>query len=158
MPNATGDKTNLWARFGPDAARAGIVLSGHTDVVPIDGQPWSTNPWDLAERDGGWFARGTTDMKGFVALALAHAEAISKLPLKAPVHFAFSYDEEVGCAGVEPMISGDRAARRRSFGGVGRRADAVGRGVGAQGHPRLRSEDHRQGGAFFRSAHGRVGD
>ncbi|HEY7799916.1 MAG TPA: acetylornithine deacetylase [Hyphomonadaceae bacterium] len=104
VPNAAGDKTNLWARFGPDAP-GGIVLSGHTDVVPIDGQPWSTNPWNLVERDGKWFARGTTDMKGFLALALAHAEAISKLSLKAPVHFAFSYDEEVGCAGVEPMIA-----------------------------------------------------
>ena len=104
VPNAAGDKTNLWARFGPDAP-GGIVLSGHTDVVPIDGQPWSTNPWDLIEQDGKWFARGTTDMKGFIALALAHAEAISKLPLKAPVHLAFSYDEEVGCAGVEPMIA-----------------------------------------------------
>lgn len=104
VPNAEGNKTSLWARFGPDRP-GGIVLSGHTDVVPIDGQPWTTSPWDLTEREGKWFARGTTDMKGFIALALAHAEAISKLPLKAPVHFAFSYDEEVGCAGVEPMIA-----------------------------------------------------
>jgi acetylornithine deacetylase len=103
-PNAEGDKSNLWARFGPDKP-GGVVLSGHTDVVPIDGQPWTTNPWDLKEADGKWFARGTTDMKGFIALALAHAEAISRLPLKTPVHFAFSYDEEVGCAGVEPMIA-----------------------------------------------------
>ena len=104
VPNADGDKANLWARFGPDRA-GGVVLSGHTDVVPIDGQPWSTNPWDLIEHSGKWFARGTTDMKGFIALALAHAETISKIDLKAPVHFAFSYDEEIGCAGVEPMIA-----------------------------------------------------
>ena len=104
VPNALGDKTNLWARIGPDRP-GGIMLSGHTDVVPIDGQPWSTSPWNLIERDGKWFARGATDMKGFIALALAHAEEISKLPLKVPVHFALSYDEEVGCAGVEPMIA-----------------------------------------------------
>lgn len=103
-PNAEGNKSNLWARLGPDKP-GGIVLSGHTDVVPVDGQPWTTNPWDLTERNGKWFARGATDMKGFIALALAHADAISRLPLKVPVHFAFSYDEEIGCAGVEPMIA-----------------------------------------------------
>ena len=102
--NPEGNKANLWARFGPDRP-GGIVLSGHTDVVPVDGQPWATSPWDLVERDGKWFARGTTDMKGFIALALAHAPAISKIDLKAPVHLALSYDEEVGCAGVEPMIA-----------------------------------------------------
>ncbi len=103
-PSPDGKKSNLWARFGPDAP-GGIVLSGHTDVVPVDGQPWATNPWELTELDGKWFGRGACDMKGFLALAMAHAEAISKLPLKAPVHLAFSYDEEVGCAGVEPMIA-----------------------------------------------------
>lgn len=103
VPNEEGNKANLWARFGPDVP-GGIVLSGHTDVVPVDGQPWDTNPWDLTERDARWLGRGTCDMKGFLALALAHAQAISKLPLKTPVHFAFSYDEEIGCAGVAPMI------------------------------------------------------
>ena len=104
VPSEDGRKANLWARLGPDAP-GGIVLSGHTDVVPVDGQPWVTDPFDMIEADGKWFARGTSDMKGFLALALAHAEAISRLPLKRPVHFAFSYDEEVGCAGVEPMIA-----------------------------------------------------
>ena len=103
-PNAEGNKTNLWARFGPDKS-GGIVLSGHTDVVPVDGQPWTSDPWQLKEANGNWYARGATDMKGFIALALAHAEAISKSPLNMPIHFAFSYDEEVGCAGVEPMIA-----------------------------------------------------
>jgi acetylornithine deacetylase len=103
-PSEDGKKSNLWARFGPDRP-GGIVLSGHTDVVPVDGQPWTTNPWDMVETGGKWFGRGTCDMKGFLALALAHAEQISKLPLNRPVHFAFSYDEEVGCAGVEPMIA-----------------------------------------------------
>lgn len=104
VPSEDGKKSNLWARLGPDAP-GGIVLSGHTDVVPIDGQPWVTDPFDMIETQGKWFARGTTDMKGFIALSLAHAEVISKLPLKKPVHFAFSYDEEIGCAGVEPMIA-----------------------------------------------------
>jgi acetylornithine deacetylase len=104
VPSEDGLKANIWARLGPDAP-GGIVLSGHTDVVPVDGQPWVTDPFDMIETGGKWYARGTTDMKGFIALSLAHAEAISKLPLKKPVHFAFSYDEEIGCAGVEPMIA-----------------------------------------------------
>lgn len=104
VPSEDGKKSNLWARLGPDVP-GGIVLSGHTDVVPVDGQPWTTDPFDMVETGGKWFARGTTDMKGFIALALAHAETIAKLPLTRPVHFAFSYDEEVGCAGVEPMIA-----------------------------------------------------
>lgn len=104
VPSEDGLKANLWARFGPDAP-GGIVLSGHTDVVPVDGQPWITDPFEMIESGGKWYARGTTDMKGFIALSLAHAETISKLPLKKPVHFAFSYDEEIGCAGVEPMIA-----------------------------------------------------
>lgn len=103
-PSEDGRKSNLWARFGPDRP-GGIVLSGHTDVVPVDGQPWSTSPWDLSERDGKWYGRGSCDMKGFIALALAHAETLSKMQLNKAVHFAFSYDEEVGCAGVEPMIA-----------------------------------------------------
>lgn len=103
-PSADGRKSNLWARFGPDQP-GGIVLSGHTDVVPVDGQPWDTNPWDLIERGGKWYGRGACDMKGFLALALAHAETFSKMQLNKPVHFAFSYDEEIGCAGVEPMIA-----------------------------------------------------
>ena len=104
VPSVDGLKANLCARLGPDAP-GGIVLSGHTDVVPVDGQPWVTDPFDMIESGGKWYARGTTDMKGFIALSLAHAETISRLPLKKPVHFAFSYDEEIGCAGVEPMIA-----------------------------------------------------
>lgn len=102
-PSPDGRKSNLWARFGPDKP-GGIVLSGHTDVVPVDGQPWLTSPWELIEHDGKWYGRGSCDMKGFLALALAHAETISQMPLNKAVHFAFSYDEEIGCAGVEPMI------------------------------------------------------
>lgn len=103
LPDETGTKANLWLRFGPDAP-GGFILSGHTDVVPVDGQPWVTSPWDLVEKDARLYGRGTTDMKGFIALALAHAETFSKLNLSRPVHMAFSFDEEVGCAGVAPMI------------------------------------------------------
>src|SRR5579871_2672278 len=103
LPNPEGDKANLWARFGPDRP-GGVVLSGHTDVVPVDGQPWQSDPWRMIEREARWYGRGACDMKGFIALCLAYAETFSSLDLKQPVHFAFSYDEEVGCAGVTPMI------------------------------------------------------
>ncbi|NKB52664.1 MAG: M20/M25/M40 family metallo-hydrolase [Rhizobiaceae bacterium] len=96
-------KANLWATIGPDI-EGGVVLSGHTDVVPVDGQNWSSDPLELTERDGRLFARGTCDMKGFVACAFAHAQAMAKAELKVPVHFAFSYDEEVGCVGVQGLI------------------------------------------------------
>jgi acetylornithine deacetylase len=103
LPNEDGTKANLWVRFGPDKP-GGVVLSGHTDVVPVDGQPWVTSPWELTDKAGVWHGRGACDMKGFIALCLAHAKAFATMDLKIPVHFAFSYDEEVGCAGVTPMI------------------------------------------------------
>lgn len=103
VPSKDGRKANLWARFGPDEP-GGWVLSGHTDVVPVDGQPWETDPWKLVERSGRLYGRGASDMKGFLALCLAHARELSERPPRRPVHFAFSYDEEVGCAGVGPMI------------------------------------------------------
>ena len=103
VPNDEGTKANLYASIGPGVP-GGIVLSGHTDVVPIDGQPWATNPWDLTEKpDGNLYGRGTCDMKGFIATALAHVPAFQKAKLKVPVHFAFSYDEEVGCLGVHSL-------------------------------------------------------
>lgn len=101
--DATGQKANLYATLGP-ADRAGVALSGHTDVVPIDGQEWDTDPWQAVEQDGKLFGRGTCDMKSFVAVALAKAPAFAAADLKLPVHFAFSYDEEVGCLGVRPML------------------------------------------------------
>ncbi|MBI1339158.1 acetylornithine deacetylase [bacterium] len=103
LPNADGGKANLWVRIGPDAP-GGVVLSGHTDVVPVDGQPWTSDPWTLTERGGRLYGRGSSDMKGFIALALAHAGAFAGAGLKRPVHLALSYDEEIGCAGVTPMI------------------------------------------------------
>src|SRR6478752_1611945 len=94
VPNADGTKSNLLASIGP-AVEGGVVLSGHTDVVPVDGQPWSSDPFVLTERDGRLYGRGTCDMKGFLALALAAAPAFVRGALRRPVHLAFSYDEEV---------------------------------------------------------------
>jgi len=102
-PEGTGSKANLYATIGP-TDRGGVVLSGHTDVVPVDGQPWTTDPFRLTERDGRWYGRGTADMKGFVALALALVPTLAARTLKTPVHLALSYDEEVGCLGVPHMI------------------------------------------------------
>ena len=99
----TGTKANLLATVGP-ADVAGVVLSGHTDVVPVDGQDWSTDPFKLVEKDGKVFGRGATDMKGFLACALAAVPDLVKGGIKRPVHFALSYDEEVGCLGVQAIV------------------------------------------------------
>jgi acetylornithine deacetylase len=105
----TGGKANLIAVIGPDD-RPGIVLSGHTDVVPVDGQDWSSDPFACVERDGRLYGRGSADMKGFVATALALVPELQALGLKAPVVLALSYDEEVGCKGVPRLL--DRLAER----------------------------------------------
>lgn len=98
-----GSKTNLFATIGPDIA-GGIVLSGHTDVVPVDGQDWTSDPFTMVERDKHLFGRGTADMKGFIAVALALVPEFLKLKLRVPIHLAFSCDEEVGCKGVRPLV------------------------------------------------------
>jgi acetylornithine deacetylase len=103
VPNAEGTKTNLFASIGP-AVEGGIVLSGHTDVVPVDGQPWSSDPFVLTRRGERLYGRGTCDMKGFLALALAALPELARAPLQRPVHLAFSYDEEIGCLGAPSMI------------------------------------------------------
>ena len=103
VPNEEGTKANLFATIGPES-EGGIVLSGHTDVVPVDGQPWETDPWTLTEKqDGKLYGRGTCDMKGFIAVALAHVPKFQKARLKVPMHFAFSYDEEIGCLGAHSL-------------------------------------------------------
>lgn len=99
-----GRKANLFATLGPQG-RAGIVLSGHTDVVPVDGQVWDSDPFELAEKDGRLFGRGTADMKSFIAVALAFAPEFAGRGLDMPLHFALSYDEEVGCLGVGRLIA-----------------------------------------------------
>jgi acetylornithine deacetylase len=109
IPSPCRTKANLWATIGP-AAPGGIVLSGHTDVVPVDGQSWSSDPWTLTERDGRLYGRGTADMKGFDAIVLAAVPEMVATKLDRPIHIALSYDEEVGCTGVGPMID-DMAAK-----------------------------------------------
>lgn len=107
--DATGQKANLLATIGP-LDKAGYVLSGHTDVVPVDGQDWQSDPFTLTERDGRLYGRGACDMKGFLAACLAQVPAMVAAPLTRPIHLAFSYDEEVGCLGVRAMIA-ELAAR-----------------------------------------------
>ncbi|MGF6694974.1 acetylornithine deacetylase [Metapseudomonas resinovorans] len=102
--NAERTKANLFATIGP-GDRSGVVLSGHTDVVPVDGQAWTVDPFRLTDREGRLYGRGTADMKGFIASVLAAVPGFLERPLQMPVHLAFSYDEEVGCLGVRPMLA-----------------------------------------------------
>ncbi|HSE76198.1 MAG TPA: acetylornithine deacetylase, partial [Dongiaceae bacterium] len=97
-------KANLWASIGPDAP-GGLVLSGHTDVVPVEDQPWTSDPFTLTARGGRLYGRGTSDMKGFIALCLALVPEMLARPLRVPIHFAFSYDEELGCLGAPHLIA-----------------------------------------------------
>ncbi|PCI60863.1 MAG: acetylornithine deacetylase [Kordiimonadales bacterium] len=103
VKNEDGSKANMFATIGPNVP-GGVVLSGHTDVVPVDGQDWATDPFTMTELDGKLYGRGTADMKGFIASALAHVPQFLAVNLKKPVHMAFSYDEEVGCLGVQTML------------------------------------------------------
>jgi acetylornithine deacetylase len=102
--DSDGRKANLYATIGPQD-KGGVILSGHTDVVPVDGQPWDTEPFAVTETGGCLFGRGTSDMKSFIAVALSLVPEFLTHPLKTPVHFAFSYDEEVGCIGVRDLIA-----------------------------------------------------
>ena len=97
-----GQKANLWATLGPDTD-GGIVLSGHSDVVPVEDQDWSHDPFELVEKDGKLFGRGTCDMKGFIAAAVAKADDFARLNLMKPLHFSFTYDEEIGCLGAQHL-------------------------------------------------------
>ena len=102
--NPERTKANLFATIGP-RDRGGVVLAGHTDVVPVDGQAWTSKPFRLTERDGRLYGRGTADMKGFIASVLAAVPVFLQRTLKLPIHLAFSYDEEVGCLGVRSMLA-----------------------------------------------------
>jgi len=97
-------KANLFATLGPKD-RGGVMLSGHTDVVPVDGQEWSSDPFEIVEREGKLYGRGTSDMKSFVAVALALVPEFLARELTTPIHIALSYDEEIGCVGVRGMIA-----------------------------------------------------
>ncbi|MEM8950823.1 MAG: acetylornithine deacetylase [Pseudomonadota bacterium] len=103
VANDDGTKANLFASIGP-IDKPGVVFSGHTDVVPVDDQDWSSDPFKLTTRDDRVFARGAADMKGFIASALSLAPDLADRRLERPVHFAFSYDEEVGCKGVPSLL------------------------------------------------------
>lgn len=102
-PSPCGQKTNLIARIGPEIT-GGIVLSGHTDVVPVDGQAWDSDPFTLTPKGDKLFGRGTSDMKSFIAVCLALVPHFTSLKLRTPLYFAFSYDEEVGCLGAPLLL------------------------------------------------------
>ena len=104
ISDTSGTKANVWATIGP-ADVPGTILSGHTDVVPVDGQSWSSDPFRLTARDGRFYGRGAADMKGFDACCLAAVPDMLAAPLVRPIHLALSYDEEVGCVGVRSMIA-----------------------------------------------------
>jgi acetylornithine deacetylase len=104
LPSQKGDKAALFATIGP-SDRGGICLSGHTDVVPVAGQSWTTDPFRLRVADGRAYGRGAVDMKGFCAIALAHVPVFQKAALRTPIHLVFSYDEETTCLGVKGPIA-----------------------------------------------------
>ena len=110
----TGNKANLYAKLGPEGI-GGIMLSGHTDVVPVDGQDWHSDPFAVLARDGRLYGRGTADMKSFLAVVLGLLPRLAARPLRIPLHLAFSYDEEVGCRGARRLIAAiaDRPDRPR---------------------------------------------
>jgi acetylornithine deacetylase len=103
IPDPLGQKANLYATVGP-AGQGGVMLSGHTDVVPVDGQAWTKQPFALTEENGRYYGRGAADMKGFCAVAIATMVQAAKRPLKTPLHLALSYDEEIGCMGVRSLV------------------------------------------------------
>lgn len=103
-PNDDGRKSNLYALIGP-RVEGGVVLSGHTDVVPVEGQAWDTDPWTLTEKAGKLYGRGAADMKSFPAIALSLLPTMAAAGLKRPIILALSYDEEIGCLGAPRMIN-----------------------------------------------------
>ncbi|OWU85700.1 acetylornithine deacetylase [Oceanicola sp. 22II-s10i] len=112
MPSACGTKANLFATLGPDRP-GGLMFSGHTDVVPVADQPWTSDPFRMEEREGLLYGRGTCDMKGFIAACLARLDDMAEAAQSRPIHFAFTHDEEVGCLGARSLagVLRDREAR-----------------------------------------------
>ncbi|WP_020407940.1 M20/M25/M40 family metallo-hydrolase [Hahella ganghwensis] len=103
IKNEEGTKANLLASIG-DLSRPGIMLSGHTDVVPVEGQDWESNPFVMDFRNERFYGRGACDMKGFIAVCMAAVPRFIEMDLRSPIHFSFSYDEEIGCQGVGSLI------------------------------------------------------
>ncbi|MFZ1071320.1 MAG: M20/M25/M40 family metallo-hydrolase, partial [Methyloceanibacter sp.] len=105
IPSEDGAKASLFATIGPADGKSGIGLSGHSDCVPVEGQTWGCDPFTLTARDGKLYGRGACDMKGFLACVLASVPLFMSRQLKEPLHIIVSYDEEVGCTGVRPLIA-----------------------------------------------------
>ena len=103
-PSEDGRKANLLATLGPSDV-GGLMLAGHMDVVPVEGQAWDSDPFTLRAEDGRYYGRGTADMKSFIAQAIHAVEQLPRDSLKLPVHLAFTYDEEVGCGGAERLMT-----------------------------------------------------
>lgn len=118
----TGKKASLFAHVGPEEA-GGIVLSGHTDVVPVDGQAWDTDPFHVTEKDGKLYGRGTCDMKGFDALAIWGVVEAKRRGVSRPMQLALSRDEEIGCVGAPPMIEAMAGLPRASLAIIGEPTD-----------------------------------
>lgn len=144
VPDPTGTKAGLFASIGPEGA--GVLLSAHTDVVPVAGQAWSRDPFALTAEGARLYGRGTTDMKGFLAAMLAAAEHAARAPLREPLKMAISYDEEVGCLGIAHMIGGMQAAiglPRAAFVGEPTQMQVA---IGHKGKQALRALCHGQAG------------
>jgi acetylornithine deacetylase len=103
IPSSDGEKSSLYATIGPN--ESGVALSGHTDVVPVDGQTWTSDPFTLRADGGRLYGRGAADMKAFLATVLAAVPDFKRRKLRTPIHLAFSYDEEIGCIGVRPLLA-----------------------------------------------------
>ncbi len=149
----SGTKANLFATIGP-ADRPGIILSGHSDVVPVDDQDWSSDPFVLREADDRYYGRGSSDMKGFIAAALALVPELKERARTAPVHLAFSYDEEVGCIGVSRLIDQIGMAEAKPFACVVGEPTGMTPIVGQKGLTTFRCHVHGREAHSSRAPHG----
>jgi acetylornithine deacetylase len=134
--DATGQKASLYAHIGPEV-EGGVVLSGHTDVVPTDGQDWDTDPFSVVEKDGKLHGRGTCDMKGFDALAIWAAVEAKRRGVTRPLQLCLSRDEEIGCIGAPPMIEHMAGNTAQGRAGHHRGADRMGHRHRPQGRRSL---------------------
>ena len=147
IPDDSGKKANLFASTGPqEPGNGGVMLSGHTDVVPIDGQYWTRPAFTCTEEDGRLYGRGTADMKGFCAAAIASFVAASNLPLRSPLHLALSHDEEIGCIGVRSMIEMMAKAPFRPAMCIVGEPTQMGLGTGHKGKTAIRAHCHGRAG------------
>jgi acetylornithine deacetylase len=146
IPDESGAKANLFASTGPPPGKGGVMLSGHTDVVPIDGQNWTKPAFECTSENGRLYGRGTADMKGFCAAAIASFTEATHLPLKTPLHLALSYDEEIGCIGVRSMIEMMANAPFRPAMCIVGEPTEMGLGTGHKGKTAIRAHCHGRAG------------